>query len=1307
MASHSTPLQNQYQETVAEIQDVQERLQKLYGKVRTLTAQKSENEQVKKEFDVLEEDGVIWKLVGPIMVRQDRDDAVSNVEKRLEFITSDLDKTNETVKGLEEKLQKKSDELEELQQKFAAMHQSGAAGAQTTDCFRMLPLEPFSTSVVLLVVLVVIALVVIFYPYIVWRKEAASLEGVQSPVARISWSGVSVHEAINEIYTEASVDLSMVVPAHNESERLPLMYKETIGYLRRRLDRNPSMTCEIIIVNDGSRDATEAVALRLARENTFSPNVTTRVVGLARNMGKGAAVRYGVRCSRGRRILMVDADGATRIDDLDRLEEVMDRDPNISVAFGSRDHLRATDAVAKRSPLRNVFMGGFHFVVWLIVGTSIRDTQCGFKLFTRDAARDIFSTLHLNRWAFDIEIVLLAQFMGLRVVEVPVNWTEIPGSKLHVISASLQMLRDIASVRIFYAVGLWQVEPPSPCRAEVAESTPTGKEKLDASTQTEDIIHVDASITTDTNCCDRRTQTTDRATRDQYTETEKPSRKEQGIVADVWMDSGEDKATCTVAIPSRCQRTQTDEVTAWFFSPTLTGTRHYQAELTRLFNFLFGPWKEGEIDPDSQIAHHSYVRKLQARLVLLQQELDYAKSMNLDDIKRSLKRHDSSAPTMQAPPQRAMQWAREASANETVEDVPQLYEVRAPEGIDVLDFPCMHADKVGYLERGSQFVARSCFLALQPRGWISLGYEAFEFAVQVHLKPPVASSVPRHGLRPKPKAKSAFRPQPRRPPSPLISPEELAEATPKWTPSRRTLRQELRNPEAKSAATKVHANLRTADPPPPKQANNSPGAPSGSRGRYPPTEGAPRGAPLLAAKVVQATAPRMRALRAMRAAAKPDAYKRSAAEATRRIPSPMEVYPPPRTGWPQSVKSKLALIAAARMMKPDARSVGDAGQPNVYEDTEPDTVARPTEEHVNSVAKEDVKSADISGVKHFVSESALVMDRQPRRELSADEEITPSQEPREDSSSLSSLNTQDGYAIQAESPITDKTAEKTSEPPAPVLDEPASSNSISSKAVERAEKRGRKKQQVVCISVPVDDLRSAFGDEAAFCREFANSAAMRLFLGCYRAAVRVRGFKRILDRVELEIGVGIFGDSDTCPGGLIATGFTMGYHSSPWSGFAECRHPGISLDATALACKLCRVIRNKEPDMFDSVYPQYDHLFKRAVVLTPEGRFREAFDEHLAAVQAQLDRFSIRPPWQAQQPTQEETASAMVIQRHWREAKGQEILRSEEFNGPSQLSKARVLCCRALEFALTETLAGPAEFNSVDGRSHDSSHASA
>ncbi|KAF4688951.1 dolichyl-phosphate beta-glucosyltransferase [Perkinsus olseni] len=539
----------------------------------------------------------------------------------------------------------------------------------------MLPLDAFSTPEVLLVAAVVAAIVLIFYPYFVWRKEAAALEGVQSPVARISWPGASPQSAINEIYTEASVDLSLVVPAYNEVERLPLMYRETIAYLRRRLDKDPTMTCEIIIVNDGSRDATEAVALRLARENDF-PKIDTRVVGLARNMGKGAAVRYGVRCSRGRRILMVDADGATRIDDLDRLEEVMNKDPGVAATFGSRDHLRATDAVAKRSPIRNVLMAGFHFIVWLMVGTSIRDTQCGFKLFTRDAARDIFSSLHLNRWAFDIEIVLLARFMGLRVVEVPVNWTEIPGSKLHIVTASLQMLRDIASVRIFYGIGLWDVEPPSPCRED--------------------------------------------------TETDRPSRRERGVVADVRSDTGQTKATCTVAIPSRCRRTQTEDITAWYFSPDLCSSSEYQAELTRLFNFLFGDWKEGDVDAASKIAHHPYVRKLQARLVILQQELDYAKSMNLADIKRSLKHPPAAAqstyPEQAQPPSAAsVQQALPGSEATTADDRTSLYEVRLPEGIDVLGSPDLNAPKVGYLSRGSQFVARRAFLALEPRGWICLG----------------------------------------------------------------------------------------------------------------------------------------------------------------------------------------------------------------------------------------------------------------------------------------------------------------------------------------------------------------------------------------------------------------------------------------------------------------------------------------------------------------------------------------------------------------------------------------------------------
>ena len=149
---------------------------------------------------------------------------------------------------------------------------------------------------------------------------------------------------------------------------------------------------------------------------------------------------------------MVDADGATRFADFENLEKAS---RSFQVVFGSRHHLQDGEAVAKRNLLRNVLMHCFHFLVNLIVGTSVKDTQCGFKLFSRDSARLLFPGLHLKRWAFDIELVVLCRILNLEISEVPVNWTEIAGSKLNIISSSIQMLRDMAAVRLFYFLGLW------------------------------------------------------------------------------------------------------------------------------------------------------------------------------------------------------------------------------------------------------------------------------------------------------------------------------------------------------------------------------------------------------------------------------------------------------------------------------------------------------------------------------------------------------------------------------------------------------------------------------------------------------------------------------------------------------------------------------------------------------------------------------------------------------------------------------------------------------------------------------------
>ena len=108
--------------------------------------------------------------------------------------------------------------------------------------------------------------------------------------------------------------------------------------------------------------------------------------------------------------------------------------------------------------IRNILMRGFHAVVQVVGGVEgVRDTQCGFKLFRRREALVLFKQLHLERWAFDVEILYVALALRYRVAEVPVTWTEVPGSKIDLVRDSLRMARDIACVRLAYLGGLWRL----------------------------------------------------------------------------------------------------------------------------------------------------------------------------------------------------------------------------------------------------------------------------------------------------------------------------------------------------------------------------------------------------------------------------------------------------------------------------------------------------------------------------------------------------------------------------------------------------------------------------------------------------------------------------------------------------------------------------------------------------------------------------------------------------------------------------------------------------------------------------------
>lgn len=272
---------------------------------------------------------------------------------------------------------------------------------------------------------------------------------------------------VPSLFDTPTKSLSIVIPAYNEEDRLPSTVEETVAYLaRRQKAQGASFTWEIVIVDDGSSDNTSTSAFSFVKRLGFD---AVRVLRLPKNRGKGYAVKAGMLCARGSNLLMMDADGATRVSDLERLEAKMDEITRTSrkssgegfapgFVLGSRAHLQEA-AMAKRTWVRNIMMRGFHALVTLVVGSEIRDTQCGFKLFTRPAAQLLFPNQRLQRWAFDVELVKLAQSFKVPTAEVQVAWTEIPGSKIRITSI-IHIAFELAMIAVGYGSGAWRAEGP-------------------------------------------------------------------------------------------------------------------------------------------------------------------------------------------------------------------------------------------------------------------------------------------------------------------------------------------------------------------------------------------------------------------------------------------------------------------------------------------------------------------------------------------------------------------------------------------------------------------------------------------------------------------------------------------------------------------------------------------------------------------------------------------------------------------------------------------------------------------------------
>jgi dolichyl-phosphate beta-glucosyltransferase len=228
----------------------------------------------------------------------------------------------------------------------------------------------------------------------------------------------------------------VVIPAFNEAARIGETIRLTLEYLER-----VSPESELIVVNDGSTDTTSTIA----RNALAGAKIDNRLLENFPNVGKGAAVRKGLLDARKPIGLFFDADLSTPLEETPKVIEPI-ANGEVDIAFGSRALDRGL--IGNHQPWRREQSGRvFNLIVRLTTGLPFWDTQCGFKAFQLDVCRPILETARIQGFAFDVELLYLAQRAGLRLREVPVRWNHAEGSKVRLVHDSLRMLREVIAIR--------------------------------------------------------------------------------------------------------------------------------------------------------------------------------------------------------------------------------------------------------------------------------------------------------------------------------------------------------------------------------------------------------------------------------------------------------------------------------------------------------------------------------------------------------------------------------------------------------------------------------------------------------------------------------------------------------------------------------------------------------------------------------------------------------------------------------------------------------------------------------------------
>lgn len=229
------------------------------------------------------------------------------------------------------------------------------------------------------------------------------------------------------------VELSVIIPAYNETARLGTTLHKVTQFLKQR-----NLNAEIILVDDGSSDGTADTARPILSK------FPGEIIRFSRNQGKGAAVKAGMLKGRGRYLLFTDADLSTPIEEVERMIGYLRAE--YDMVLGSRA-LDRSKVEIRQNFLREAMGKIYNRIAQFLIFKAVKDSQCGFKCFTRKAAKDLFSRQQIKGFSFDAEIVYLAQKGGYRILELPVFWRNSTQSKVSILWDPILMFIDLLRIR--------------------------------------------------------------------------------------------------------------------------------------------------------------------------------------------------------------------------------------------------------------------------------------------------------------------------------------------------------------------------------------------------------------------------------------------------------------------------------------------------------------------------------------------------------------------------------------------------------------------------------------------------------------------------------------------------------------------------------------------------------------------------------------------------------------------------------------------------------------------------------------------